>query len=184
MPHIATGSESLAMDCKTVMAPIKTSLYTDELAGTVIDFMVEKHMGLIPVIERNGRFAGLVSGDSLMTHMLPRSVGTMSSLHSISYLHETTDDMRERLEEIRQKPIGDLVDRDVETARPDTPLIDALMLIKSKQYVVPVVDGDNKLLGAISFFSVLYALNENYDRENTEQAKKIEREERKGEKSQ
>lgn len=166
------------MDCKTVMAPIKTSLYTDQLASVVIDFMVEKHMGLIPVIERDGTFAGLVSGDSLMGHMLPRSVAAMHSLGNISYLDETAGEMMERLDDVRQRPIGELIDREVETARPDTPLIDALMLIKNKQYVVPVIDDEKKLIGAISFFSVLYALNESYDREMAEQAKKLERAER------
>ena len=52
------------MDCKTVMAPIKVKLYADELAGNVIDFMVEKHMGLVPVVERDGTFAGLASSPS------------------------------------------------------------------------------------------------------------------------
>ena len=54
------------MDCKTVMAPIKTELYADEPAAKMIDFMVERHMGLVPVTERDGTFAGLVSGDSMM----------------------------------------------------------------------------------------------------------------------
>jgi len=172
------------MDCKTVMAPIKTSLYTDETAAAVIDFMVEKHMGLIPVIERNGKFAGLISGDSLMAHMLPKTVRSMGALQNVSYLNETSADMMERLEYVRSQQVGELVDRDVEVAHPDTPLIEALMLIKSKQYVVPVVDDDEMLLGAISFFSVLYALREEYDREKVEEAKIKRREERKAQKNQ
>jgi len=44
---------------------------------------------------------------------------------------------------------------------------------------VPVVDDDNKLLGAISFFSVLYALREEYDRELAERQKAEERAQRK-----
>ena len=56
---------------------------------------------------------------------------------------------------------------------------DALMMIQQKQYVVPVVDKENTLLGAISFFSVLYALREEYDRETVEALKAKERAERK-----
>ena len=167
------------MDCKTVMAPIKVGLFTDESAGYAIDFMVEKHMGLVPVIERNGEFAGLLSGDGLMKYMLPRSLTVMNPTQVISYLDETAEEMHERLDSIRDQPIGELIERDVEIARPDTPLIDALVMIKNKQYVVPVVDYDGKLIGAISFFSVLYALNEFYDREAVQRAKEKEREERK-----
>jgi len=161
------------------MAPIKTSLYTDEQAGGVIDFMVEKHMGLVPVIERTGEFAGLISGDSLMEFMLPKTLAAMDSVTNASYLDETADEMLERLESIRQRTIGELIDRKVDVVHPDTPLIDALMMIKHHQYVVPVVDDDRMLLGAISFFSVLYALNEEYDRDEVQKAKEQERLERK-----
>ena len=34
----------------------------------------------------------------------------------------------------------------------------ALVLISGKQFVVPVVDDEQKLVGAISFFSVLHGL--------------------------
>jgi len=172
------------MDCKTLMAPIKVSLYTDELASSVIAFMVEKHMGLVPVTERDGTFAGLISGDILMAFLLPKSLSSMGSggilggfkVHkSASYLNESATEMQERLEALRDRPIGEMLDRKVKVAHPDTPVIDALMMIKDKQYVVPVVDDDKKLVGAISFFSVLYGLSEEYDRETAEKQKRDER---------
>lgn len=178
------------MDCKSVMAPIKTCLYSDEPAGQVIDFMVEKHMGLVPVTDRDGTFAGLISGDSLMAFLLPKALTSMGGLFrhgglkKVSFLHETAEDMKERLDGLRDQPIGNLLDRKVKVAMPDTPLIDALMMIKDKQYVVPVIDEDRKLLGAISFFSVLYGLNEEYDRETVEKLKAAERAARKLEKEQ
>ncbi|MBL4614826.1 MAG: CBS domain-containing protein, partial [Magnetovibrio sp.] len=127
------------MDCKSVMAPIKTSLYTDETAGQVIDFMVEKHMGLVPVTERDGTFAGLISGDSLMALLLPKALSSMASLKRggglkrVSFLRESAEDMKERMDSLRDRPIGELLDRKVKVAKPDTPLIDALMMIKDKQ---------------------------------------------------
>ena len=174
------------MDCKTMMAPIKTSLFADEPASKAIDFMVEKHMGLVPVTERDGTFAGMISGDSLMRFMVPKAISALSrgkrAIKHASYLDETAEEMQERLEAVRGKTIGELADLRVKTVNPDTPLIDALMLITGKQYVVPVVDEGNKLLGAISFFSVLYGLREEYDRETVQRAKEKEREERRREK--
>lgn len=175
------------MDCKTVMAPIKAKLYADDLAGDVIDFMVEKHMGLVPVVERDGTFAGLISGDGLMGFLLPRSLSALGGnvagrgfeLHKrASYLNESAAEMKARLDHLRDRPIRDMLECTATVAYPDTPLIDALMLIKNKQYVVPVVDADQKLVGAISFFSVLYGLNEEYAREHNEQLKRLEREQR------
>jgi CBS domain-containing protein len=159
------------------MAPIKVRLYTDERVSDVLDFMIEKHMGLVPVINRDGTFAGMVSGDHLMKFLLPRVLSTVgtgvhrATMAAASYLDESASEMHERLDDLRQRMVGEVLEHGVETVGPNTPLINALMKIKSKQYVVPVVDGDNVLLGAISFFSVLYALREEYDRENAERQK-------------
>ncbi|MEK9723477.1 MAG: CBS domain-containing protein [Rhodospirillaceae bacterium] len=170
------------MDCKTVMAPIKVSLYADQPAAAAIDFMIEKHMGLVPVIERDGTFAGMISGDRLMGYLLPRALTTMAdrrtAMHRASYLQETAEDMNERLDALRERPIGELIDRDIKAAHIDTPLIDALMLVKAKQYVVPVLDDAGRLASAISFFSVLFALREEYDREEAQRAKERERADR------
>lgn len=172
------------MDCKTVMAPIKVSLYADEAVSGVMDFMVEKHMGLVPVTNRDGTFAGLISGDHLMKFLLPRALTTVgtgvhrATMRAASYLDESATEMHERLDDLRARTVGEVLETDVQTVTPDTPLIDALMMIKGKQYVVPVVDEAGQLLGAISFFSVLYALREEYDREEAARQKVEEREAR------
>lgn len=164
------------MDCKSVMAPIKVDLFADELVGNVIDFMVEKHMGLVPVAERDGTFCGLISGEGLIQHLLPRTLTTVSQgFKRASFLNETASEMQGRLEALRNRPVGEMLDRDVKVAHPDTPLIDALMMIKEKQYVVPVVDDGGRLVGAISFFSVLYGLKEEHSREQVADAKAAER---------
>ena len=173
------------MDCKTVMAPIKVSLYADELVGDVMDFMIEKHMGLVPVTSRDGHFAGMISGDHLMKFLLPRALSTVgtgvhrATMRAASYLDESATEIQERLDDLRERTVGDILETDVKTVSPDAPLIDALMMIKGKQYVVPVVDDDKKLVGAISFFSVLYALREEYGRETAARQKAEERAARK-----
>lgn len=169
------------MDCKSVMAPIKVDLFADELVGNVIDFMVEKHMGLVPVAERDGTFCGLISGEGLIQHLIPRTLSTVShGFNRASFFDESAADMQARLEALRHKTVGEMVDRDARVAHPDTPLIDALMMIRDKQYVVPVVDDAGKLVGAISFFSILYGLKEEHSREQAADAKAAERDARDG----
>ena len=172
------------MDCKSVMAPIKVNLFTDQTVGEVMDFMVEKHMGLVPVTHRDGTYAGMISGDHLMKYMLPRvltTVGTgvrRASMQSASYLDESATEIQERLDSLRRRTIGEVLETEAKTVSLGAPLINALMMIKGKQYVVPVVDDAGKLQGAISFFSVLYALREEYDRESAERQKADERAQR------
>mgnify|MGYP001185479014 FL=1 len=150
------------MECKDLMQSIHTKLFAEDPSSTAIDFMIEKHVGLAPVVDREGVFVGLLSGNRLMHFMLPKSLSMMRGKKYASYLRESKQELRERLNELRKKTIGDLLDRNVKVAYPDTGLIDAIVNLSERQYVVPVVEREtNKLLGAISFFTVLNALKEN-----------------------
>ena len=147
------------MECQEIMKPVKTLLYADDVASTAIDFMVRNHMGLVPVVDRQDVFVGLLSGDRLMHFMLPKSVSMMRGKKYASFLQETHDDLKERLADLRQLTISELVDREVKVAYPDTGLTDALISLSENQNVVPIVEREtNKLIGAISFFTVLNAL--------------------------
>ncbi len=147
-----------------MMAPIKTSLFAEDPASTAIDFMVEKHMGLVPVVDRNNVFVGLLSGDRLMHFMLPKTVSMMRGQKYASFVRESREELQERLEELRGCTIGELVDRTGKVAYPDTGLTDAMINLSEKHFVIPIVEREtNKLLGAISFFSILHALKEKDD---------------------
>ena len=146
------------MECRDVMRSIETRLYADEPAAKAIDFMARTHMGLVPVVDREDRFVGLVSGDRLMHLMLPHAVTMMRGEKRIGYLRESRAELRERLDAVRGRTIADVMEQRVETVRPETGLVEAMLLMSNRQYVVPVVDADGALAGAISFFSVLKAL--------------------------
>ena len=159
------------MDCKTVMGPVAVPLYADDPAATAIDFMREKRSGLVPVIDRDGTFVGLLSGDRMMHFMIPRAITMMKGKKRASYLQESPAELQARLDALREQTIGDLIDPDVKVAYEDTPFIDAMMLISERQFVVPVLDEDNKLVGAISFFTMLHFLKD--EQEKAEQGEDL-----------
>ena len=149
------------LDCQSIMRRTTTSLYEDDPVSTAIDFMVERHMGLVPVVDRDEVYVGEISGDRLMHAMLPQMLRVVRGIKRASYLRESLEDMEERLHDLGRQPIGSLIDRHVPVVHPDTPLIDAILLLSQNHNVVPVVDPESgKLLGAISFFTVLKALEE------------------------
>jgi len=147
------------MECQEIMHPVETHLYADDPAAKIIDFMQEKHTGLAPVIDRDGLFVGMISGDRLVHFLLPRPISMMRGARNASYFRESREELRERLHSLRAHTIMDLVDTHVTVAHPDTGLIDAMLILSDRQHVVPIVErGSNKLLGAISFFTILNAL--------------------------
>jgi CBS-domain-containing membrane protein len=146
------------MDCRTCMSPISTPLYTDQPAGTIIDFMRQHHLECVPIVDRDNKFVGLVSTEKLMRMLLPKSLSMMRGIKHASYLHESANDLQDRINDIRSRLIGDLVDTYTQTVHPEASLSDALMVISDRQYVVPVVDNNRRLVGAISYFSIMHAV--------------------------
>ena len=153
------------MDCRTCMSPVKTPLYSDQPAGSVIDFMREHHMEMVPIVDRENNFVGLLSAGTLMRMLLPRSISMMRGIKHASYLRESPQELRQRMDEIRDKTLADLVTPYAKTVHPDAALADALMAITEQQFIVPVVDDDNKLVGAISYFSIMHAVDEEVSKE-------------------
>jgi len=148
------------MDCRTCMSPLSTPLYTDQAVGTVIDFMRQQHLECVPIVDRDNKFAGLVSTEKLMRMLLPKSLSMMRGMKHASYLHESADDLQDRMNEIRSQLIEKFLDPYAQTVHPEAALADALMAISERQYVVPVVDNEQRLVGVISYFSIMHAVEE------------------------
>jgi CBS-domain-containing membrane protein len=146
------------MDCRTCMSPLSTPLYTDQSVGTVIDFMRQQHLECVPVVDRDNKFAGLISTAKLIRLLLPKSLSMMRGIKHASYLHESANDLQDRMNEIRSQLIKEFLDPYVQTVHPEATLADALIAISERQYVVPVVDNDQRLIGAISYFSIMHAV--------------------------
>jgi CBS-domain-containing membrane protein len=148
------------------MSPIHTLLYGDQPAGVTIDFMRQHHMEWVPIVDRDEVFIGLVSTEKLMRMLLPKSIGMMRGIKHASYLRESAQDLDERMQSIREMATVDLVDPHAETVHPDAALTDALMVISNRQYVVPVVDDDGRLVGAISYFSIMHTVEQHLAQNN------------------
>lgn len=149
------------LECGSIMRPMKTSLHQDDPVQTAVDFMAEKHMGLVPVVDSEERFVGLLSGDRMMHFMLPKHLTMVRGLDRMSFLRESPEELRERLDDLCGRTIREVMDTRAKVVHPDTPLVEAQKILAGTQFVVPVVDKDSgKLLGAISFFTILSLLRE------------------------
>jgi len=93
-----------------------------------------------------------------MRMLLPKSLSMMRGIKHASYLHESADELQDRMNDVRSQLIGDFLDPHAQTVNPEAALADALMVISDRQYVVPVVDENERLIGAISYFSIMHAV--------------------------
>jgi len=147
------------VQCSAIMHRPPTHLYLDSTVREAIDLLIDHHMYNVPVVDRNDMFVGEISVRRLVGLLLPVSLSMEKGLKNTSFMRETLADIKQRLGAVSGQPIAPYVATDITVVYPDSPLIDALMLLYHKYIRIPVVGRDDgRLLGGISFITLLRAL--------------------------
>lgn len=147
------------VQCSAIMHSPPTHLYVDSTVQEAIDLLVEHHMYNVPVVDRDEVFVGEISARRLMGLLLPVSLSMEQGLKQTSFMRESLADIKRRLDAVKNHPIAPYVATDITVVYPDSPLIDALMLLFHKYIRIPVVDRNNgRLLGGISLITLLRAV--------------------------
>ncbi len=145
--------------CSAIMHSPPTHLYMDNTVHEAIELLIEHHMYNVPVVDRNEIFVGEISVKRLMGLLLPVSLSMEKGLRNTSFMRESLDDIKQRLDAVRDKPIAPYIATDITVVYPDSPLIDALMLLFHKYIRIPVVNReDGRLVGGISLITLLRAV--------------------------
>lgn len=137
------GPQRSHLRCRDIMTSNVTSSRRDTLLREVASLMRDQDIGAIPVLDENGKLAGIVTDRDLVTRGL-------------------TADKAEP--ELRAE---DCMSDDVYTANQNDRLVDVLREMGDHQVRrIPVVDSRNRLVGIISTADI--ALHTNKDRELAE----------------
>lgn len=147
------------VQCSAIMHSPPTHLYVDNTVHEAIELLIEHHMYNVPVVDRNEKFVGEISVKRLMGLLLPVSLSMEKGLKNTSFMRESLDDIKQRLEKVKSNPIEPYIATDITVLYPDSPLIDALMLLFHKYIRIPVVSRlDGRLVGGISLITLLRAV--------------------------
>ncbi len=147
------------VQCSAIMHRPPTHLYVDSTVHEAIELLIEHHMYNVPVVDRNEIFVGEISVRRLIGLLLPVSLSMEMGLKNTSFMRETLVDIKHRLGVVSKHPIAPYIATDITVVHPDSPLIDALMLLYHKYIRIPVVTReDGRLVGAISLITLLRAL--------------------------
>ena len=143
------------MSASEVMDPAPTTLKPDDLIGTAADCILENRYRNVPVIDDEGKFMGIFGVNCLLKMTLPQAAIMHKGLEKLTFIHETIEDLLERFNDIRDKPVSTCIDEDIVTVPPEHPLLETLLLLYRNKTSIPVVDPDSrKLLGMISYWDV------------------------------
>lgn len=147
------------MECRTIMRSPATRLYLHNTVREAIDLLIEQHMYNLPVVNKDEIFVGEISTKRLTGLLLPASLSMKHGLEHAGFMRDNLEDLRDRLTKVSDRTIGQYIAKDITVVYPDSPLMDALLLLYHKFIRIPVVERDSRrLVGGISFITVLRAL--------------------------
>lgn len=148
------------MLCRDYMITTPTCIEKTKPVSAAIDMMVDKHMGELIVVDDQGRLAGEIRAAQFGKLLAPATVGheygLTSDISTVDSLTEGEDQLRQRIKPHLQRTVAEFMDHEIPAVHPDSPLRDALMLLRGGTSRLAVIDPvSRKLVGAMSMFTVL-----------------------------
>ena len=93
--------------------------------------------------------------------MLFRSAANSDSVPGLSFMDDNMEELRIRLKHLSETPVGSLAKRDAPVIYPDSPVIEAVLLLLRGEDDVAMVDREtHKFICMVSALDLLHTLNE------------------------
>lgn len=153
------------MTCKAIMDPDPPVLLATETVGEALNRLLTCRYLALPVVDDDRRYIGLFAKSRLFGLMLPSIVALedmlpkLAHLTDLAYLSDDLDDLRERFARFRDRPVAKYADPEAPTLRPESPLMEAILLVFRTRNFVPVVEPQSRrLVGVVSTWDILAKL--------------------------
>lgn len=148
---------SEATQIKDVMSRDVVTVHAKDTIHEALDLMVENRVSALPVVDGRRHCVGMLSTSDMidMTRDLDAELSQLDEVESASRLW-----IVEKLSAgIGSESVGNVMTDSVASVTPETPLRDAAsQMIRNRVHRLPVVDGNQELVGIISTMDLLEAL--------------------------
>ena len=130
----------------------------ESVAEAAAKLVAHRYAGL-PVADAGGRFLGMFGIYDLLSLLVPRVALAGDLLPNLRFLGDDPSQLRETYQSVKDKPVGQVCDRQAVTLRPDTPLIEVVRLFCRNYAVLAVVEPESgKIAGIVSSWDALAAI--------------------------
>jgi CBS-domain-containing membrane protein len=134
------------------------SLKDSDTVGEAIRRMLDSRVSDLPVVDADGRLAGLFRVDRLYAELLPRAAQLPYGMPDLSFVHDSLDDLAGRLREFSDRPVRDFVVPAEHVVKPGVSPVEVVLLLYRGANSIPVVGADGRLVDMVTARDVLAAL--------------------------
>lgn len=148
------------MTVSTIMNAKPATLRADDSVSKAADILQEKRYLILPVVDGEGRYAGVFDVWDLLGLLLPKAATLDDLVPNLSFLGDDLPALQQRMKDIGSQPVGPLARPDLPLLRPDMSPVEALLLFYRHRSTLPVVDeASGKLVGVMSYWDALAAIS-------------------------
>lgn len=150
------------MACRSFMTPDPLTLTADDSVGAAAGQLLSHRYIILPVVAAGSRYIGLFGVFELLGLLLPKAATLDDLVPDLAFLPDDLALLQNRLGELAREPVGPHVRTDLPVLRPETPIIEALLLFHRHRSTLPVVaEEGGKLVGVLSYWDAVAALTGN-----------------------
>lgn len=146
------------------------TLYENAPLHKAVAIITSKRLAALPVINEQGKFVGIIGVNGLLEMLLPKSVRSAlvdnpDAVPGLSFMDDNMDELRNRLAQLSETTVGALAKRDAPFIYPDSPVMEAVLLLLRGEDDVAMIDREtHKFICMVSALDLLHTLNEGLDK--------------------
>lgn len=142
------------MRCDAIISPPTAILEKTDTLAHALTLLQDHGVTSLPVVDSKGHYVGGFGLRELIALVVPRAVRAGVETGAPGVASDSLADLHHRVQAFAQDPVGKRMAA-YHAVRPETPLVEALMLLYRSETDLPVVDGTGKLVGMITAQSAL-----------------------------
>lgn len=137
------------MTCHALISPPPAVLAKTDTVAHAVEQLVSHRFSTLPVTDAKGHYVGVFGVRELIALVLPRAARLGEELGDLNFVSDTVDDLKARLGGLGKEAISKHMAAH-RSVRPETSVVEALLLLYRGECCLPVVDSAGKLLGLVT----------------------------------
>ena len=119
------------------------TLKDSDLISEGTRLLLEHRYSALPVIDAHGRYLGIFNMHRLLSLLLPRAALIEGGVSDLAFVSGPMKLLVDKMLEHGGRRIDDVLVQDAPVVYPDTPLLEAVLLLYRNDGDIPVVDREN-----------------------------------------
>jgi CBS domain-containing protein len=147
------------MSCTAIMTKAPPVIPAEETVAHATAKLIESHYISLPVVDADGRYAGMFGIHDLFGLLVPRVALAGDLTANLRFIAGDPGELRSRYDQIKHRRISEVADRNGARLDPDASETEAIRLCCRNRTPIPVVEKESgKVIGIISCWDAISAL--------------------------